>query len=152
MFEPVCISFGDGVTVASGIVEPDQFGCFHITIQNDLDVDYELPDDILIGHVTELATSSRQEETPITRHPETVRCIWNVQYTDSVEGRFGYKYPGNDACFVDTVPPPVTFNLAKEELVGERAPYDGMSAWKSPKSLVSSSSDCLLYTSPSPRD
>mgnify|MGYP000002875306 CR=1 FL=1 len=79
MFEPVCITFGDGLTLASGIVQPDDQGCFTITIQNDLEEPYELPDDLIIGHCVDIdllqvdgiSTSSTGVRPPI-------HCVWNI--------------------------------------------------------------------------
>ena len=45
----------------SGIVQPDESGCFCITIQNNTDVDWELPDDILIGTMAEIETRAAGE-------------------------------------------------------------------------------------------
>ena len=79
LFEPTCISLGPKVTIASGIVQPDSEGCFTITIQNDDNIDVELPDDVLIGLVSEIDRTHPADGRNATDPQEDQEfCIWRV--------------------------------------------------------------------------
>ena len=72
MFEPTCISLGPGLLITSGIVQPDEDGSFLIAIQNDTTADYDLPDDIIVGYICDLAGTRVQGTT--TGHSSEAEC------------------------------------------------------------------------------
>ena len=78
MFEPTCITLGPGLTIASGIVQPDDAGEFVITIQNDTNVDVELPDDVIIGFVDELDSTTQRGRNATDSPDVQGYCIWRV--------------------------------------------------------------------------
>ena len=80
MFEPTCIKLGSGLIMNPGIVRPDESGCFCITIQNNTDVDWVIPDDIIIGTLGEIERRC-SEEKHVAAHLQRVNqklSIWNV--------------------------------------------------------------------------
>ena len=79
MFEPTCIRLGPGLTITSGVVCTDDTGCFNITIQNDSVLDYELQDDILIGHLVDIEVDRKAGENEEVSQDRTPgHCVWQV--------------------------------------------------------------------------
>ena len=77
VFEPGAFELGPGLSISPGVVEVNSLGQFYIAVTNETVDEWDLPEEINIGHLDVIESRIRgKEETPL--RPSPGKSVWQV--------------------------------------------------------------------------